>query len=349
MVVMNNPLLTKGEGRQGFPTKYILYHRTHNDTCASTAGQARPTGEKSDSLDEVGGKGRVYFTMSSFPTKDPVYSLRNGCQVPVLAFGLYKIPATEDGEMVIRNAIENGYRHFDTASLYKNEAILGRAIRQSGIPRDQFFIASKVWNDAQKEGRAAVRASVEKSLKELDLGWIDGMYIHWPVPGRFVETYKELETLHHEGKVRNIGLSNFRTSDYQELVESGSLIVQPAINQIEVSPFMYRPDTISFFQQKQILVAASKALHRSVGIDKGIVKSIAGKYGVTSAQVMVRWSLQKQLIVVVKTSQTQRMKENRDVLSFSLTEEEMISLDSLTSEKDISDREELESQRRTGI
>lgn len=284
----------------------------------------------------------------STSSSDPGYTLRNGDPVPALAFGLYKIPATSEGETIILNAIVEGYRHFDTASLYGNEGVLGNAIRKSGIPRSDFFVASKVWNDAQKEGRKAVRASVERSLRELDLGWIDVIYIHWPVPGCFVDTYKELEAIYGEGKTRNIGLSNFGTTEYNELVQSGSLTVYPSINQIEVSPFMYRPETIKFFQEKQILIAASKALHRASGIGEGIVKSIADNHGVTPAQVLLRWSFQKRLIVVAKTSRSQRMKENRDVLKLSLTEEEIRALDSLTSEKDISDRQTLEIQRRTG-
>jgi diketogulonate reductase-like aldo/keto reductase len=288
--------------------------------------------------------------MATSPSNDPVYAMSNGKHVPALAFGLYKIPSTEEGEMTICDAIKNGYRHFDTASLYENERILGNAIRKSGIPRKDFFVASKVWNDAQKAGRTAVRASIEKSLRELDLEWIDAIYIHWPVPGCVIETYKEMQLLYQEGKIRSIALSNFGIAEYEELVNFGSTItVPPSINQIEVSPFMYRPETIDYFQERNILVAASKSLHRASGIEEGIVKSIADKHGVTSAQVMVRWSFQKRLIVVVKTSQSHRMKENRDVLNFSLTEEELNALDSLTSEKDISDREEIEIQRRNGI
>jgi diketogulonate reductase-like aldo/keto reductase len=287
--------------------------------------------------------------MTTSPSNDPVYAMSNGEQVPALAFGLYKIPSTAEGEMTICDAIKNGYRHFDTASLYGNERILGNAIRKSGIPRNDFFLASKVWNDAQKAGRTAVRASIEKSLRELDLGWIDAIYIHWPVPGCFIETYKELQLLYQGGKIRSIALSNFGIAEYEELVNFGSITVQPSINQIEVSPFMYRPETIKHFQERNILVAASKSLHRASGIEEGIVKSIADKHGVTSAQVMVRWSFQKRLIVVVKTSQSLRMKENREVLNFSLTEEEVNALDSLTSEKDISDRETIEIQRRNGI
>lgn len=129
--------------------------------------------------------------------------------VPQLAFGLYKIPSTPEGEEVVLQAIRAGYRHFDTASFYNNEAILGRAIKRSSIPRSDFFLCTKVWNDAQKAGRQAVRQSVESSLEQLSVDFIDLLLVHWPVPNHFVETYRELEMLHAEGKVKALGISNF--------------------------------------------------------------------------------------------------------------------------------------------
>ncbi|KAL3944307.1 MAG: hypothetical protein SGBAC_001600 [Bacillariaceae sp.] len=282
-------------------------------------------------------------------SNDPFVTLNNGTHVPALAFGLYKIPATNEGEEIISNAIKCGYRHFDTASLYKNEQILGNAIRKSGVARDHFVVASKVWNDAQKEGRLAVRNSVEKSLKLLGLGWVDFVYIHWPVPECYVETYKELQVLHSEGKVRNIALSNFGIEEYQNLLQSKEMTILPTCNQIEVSPFMYRPEIIDFFEEQNIAVAASKALHRAVGMEEGVVASISRNHSVTPAQILVRWAFQKRLIVVVKTSQIQRMKENRSVLHFTLSDEEMQALDSLTSPKDIADRTALEFTRRNGV
>ena len=141
---------------------------------------------------------------------EPTLPMRNGTSIPQLAFGLYKVPASAEGEQIILDAIHAGYRHFDTASFYRNEGTLGRALKKSGLSRECFFITSKVWNDAQTKGRTAVCKSVEESLKALDFGgYFDLFLIHWPVPGRYVETYKELEMLHNEGKIHNLGLSNF--------------------------------------------------------------------------------------------------------------------------------------------
>ena len=282
-------------------------------------------------------------------TIEPRLEMANKSSVPQLAFGLYKVPADEEGENIISDAIAAGYRHFDTAAFYGNEATLGRAIKKSGIARQDFFLASKVWNDAQKEGRVGVRRSVEKSLAEMDCGgYFDLFYIHWPVPGYFVDTYKELQDLYKMGKILNLGLSNFGPAEYEAILHDEEITIPPAVNQIEISPFMYRPAIIKYFQDRNIIMAASKALHRGSQLD-GIVKEIAETLSVTPAQVMLRWGLQKQLIVAAKTSNALRMQENRDILRFSLTDHEMSLLDSLTTQEDIRTREELEDERRKGM
>jgi diketogulonate reductase-like aldo/keto reductase len=143
---------------------------------------------------------------------EPTLIMSNGIPIPQLAFGMYKIPATDEGETIVGHAIKAGYRHFDSASSYENESTLGRALKKSGIPRENFFICSKVWKDPQIHGRQAVRKSVEESLAALDNrddGYLDLFLMHWPVPGYHVETYKELELLHQEGKIRSLGISNY--------------------------------------------------------------------------------------------------------------------------------------------
>lgn len=252
-----------------------------------------------------------------------------------------------------------GYRHFDTASYYGNEATLGAALKQSGIPREEFFICSKVWNDAQKQGSDAVRKSVMQSISLLDFGgYFDLFLVHWPVPGCFVDTYKELELLHKEGYLKNLGLSNFSPQEYEELMrEHNNITVPPVVNQFEVSPFMYRPELVSYFQSKGVLVSSSKALHRGGGLDDSIIKQLSKKYRdrsrgclrirPTPAQIMIRWGIQKGLIVVTKTATSSRMIENRDVLQFTLSDEEMAMLDRLTSADDVEKREQLEIERKS--
>mmetsp|Transcript_7634 Transcript_7634/g.17533 ORF Transcript_7634/g.17533 Transcript_7634/m.17533 type:complete len:305 (-) Transcript_7634:358-1272(-) len=282
------------------------------------------------------------------PLTDPVVRASNGMLVPQLAFGLYKVPATDEGVTTILQAIQSGYRHFDTASYYGNEHTLGEAIAKSGISRWEFFVCSKVWNDAQKEGRQAVRVSVEKTLRLLNSDYIDLLLIHWPVPGCFVETYKELEVLLREGKIRGIGLSNFSVEEYEELVSSG-ISIAPIVNQFEVSPAMYRAGTVEYFQDRQIIVSASKSLHRGSSFEKTSVSEISQNHGVSPAQVMLRWGLQKGLVVVAKTSTKSRMTENRDIFNFCLSEDEMGRLDEMTTPEDVSAREDLERQRKTAL
>mmetsp|Transcript_3019 Transcript_3019/g.4452 ORF Transcript_3019/g.4452 Transcript_3019/m.4452 type:complete len:281 (-) Transcript_3019:1596-2438(-) len=275
---------------------------------------------------------------------EPTLHTMTGKVVPQLAFGTYKIPP--DGDEIILRAIENGYRHFDTASYYGNEATLGRAIQKSGLPRSNFYICTKVWNDAQKGGREAVRESVENSLRELQSEFVDLILIHWPVPGYFLETYKELELLHAEGKTKSIGLSNFVPSEYETLI-NGGIHVLPEVNQFEISPLMYREEDILFFKSRKILVSASKALNRGgKAFQNEPIFRLAEKYEVTEAQIMLRWGLQKGYIVVAKTSTPSRMVENRNLTSFSLTNNEIQELDQLTTAKAVEEREVLEQRRK---
>lgn len=207
-----------------------------------------------------------------------------------------------------------------------------------------------MWNDAQKLGRDSVRQSVERSIADLNFGtYYDLFLIHWPVPNYFVNTYKELELLHDEGKIRHIGLSNFSPSEYEELMAPRNNIkVPPVVNQFEVSPFMYRPRDVEYFQSKGILVSSSKALHRGEGFDHPTITEIISKrHNVTASQVVLRWGVQKGLIVVAKTSNFSRMMENRDILGFSLGQTEMAKLDAITTDEDVREREMLETERKT--
>ena len=301
----------------------------------------------------------------SIDDRDPAFKYDTAesrvVRIPRLAFGLYKVPNNTEGERIVVDAIQAGYRHFDSASVYGNEGAVGRAIQRCCGPssttsspivsRSELYISSKVWNDAQVQGRKAVRQSVLKSLQELQLEYLDCVYVHWPVPGRYIETYRELQQLFYEGKIRAIGISNFTIQEFQTLMAAPEIRILPDIHQFEVSPFMYRPHVIQYFQQVGIFVAASKALHRGVGIntaeaDSSIVDMIAADREVTSAQIMLRWGFQKNLVVLCKTSNPARMRENRDILSFELTANEMELLDGLTSAGDIEERSKLEEERK---
>jgi diketogulonate reductase-like aldo/keto reductase len=270
-----------------------------------------------------------------------------GATIPQLAYGLYLIPDSLEGETAIVDALAAGYRHFDSASFYGNEAMLGRALGRSTIPRHELFITSKVWNDAVKQGRAAVRGSVEKSLKDIGTDYFDLFLVHWPVPGYFVDAYKELEVMQAEGKLRAIGISNFNQQEYEELARAVS--VTPAVNQIEVSPFMYRKEDVDYFQKNGIVVVAHKALNRAGAFSRKEIVDLADKHSVTAAQIMIRWGLQKGLVVTSKTVSRTRMSENRSVASFELDSEDMALLDSLTTEEDLQRAQEEEFTTKTSL
>lgn len=269
--------------------------------------------------------------------------------IPRLAFGLYKVPADESGVEIILQAIKTGYRHFDAATVYRNTATLSKALRLSGIPRSEFFLATKIWNDAVAKGRDAVRASVVKELTDLGFGdadsYFDLVYIHWPVPGHFVEAYQELELLHREGKIRGLGLSNFNAEEYRELMES--ITIPPVVTQFEVSPVMYRADLVEFFHNEGLVVVASKSLGRTSGFEEAPIAMLSNKHMVSPAQIMLRWAVQKALVPICKTSHVDRMRENRSIQHFSLDETEMEALDALTSQDAIKERNALEATRKS--
>ncbi|KAG7355474.1 glyoxal reductase [Nitzschia inconspicua] len=266
--------------------------------------------------------------------------------IPALCFGLYKVPNDLEGEQIVLNAIdEAGYRSLDSAPIYGNEETVGNALAKcTSVGRSDLFIASKVWNDAQRRGRSAVRESVEKSLQDLQCNYLDICYVHWPVPEHFVETYKELQLLQNEGKIRYLGISNFNVEEYERLTGSDGVSIKPLIHQFEISPFMYRPERIKYFQDKGILLAASKALHRATDLDKGVsaVGAIADNHGISAAQVLLRWSLQKGFMPLSKTSKLDRMRQNRDIFGLNLSKSEIEILDSLTEDSSIRSREERE-------
>lgn len=241
-------------------------------------------------LRETGKLPRAGMLATPLTRREPILHLHSGAIMPQLAFGLYKVPNDEDGVETILNAIRAGYRHFDSAPIYGNEAALGNALRKCGIPRSCFFITSKVWNDAVRNGQ--VQESVQRSLQVVGCEYFDLYLVHWPVPGHFVDAYKVLEQMYFKGKLKSVGLSNFSPEDYEELLKN-SITIQPSVNQIEASPMMYRQEWVSYFQSKGIIVYAHKSLNRATGLEASVLLRLAAKYFVTSAQIMLRWGLQK--------------------------------------------------------
>lgn len=235
-------------------------------------------------------------------------------------------PATE----VIGDALSVGYRCFDCAQFYENEKEVGAAFKAAGVARNELFLISKVWTTTIYEGEAAIRAQVDKTLADLQTDYVDLYLIHWPVPGKHVAAYKVLEQIRAEGKVRAIGVSNYTVEDYEELVASGITVV-PAVNQIEINPFLYRKNTINFFQSKGVVMQAYRSLRQAKDLSHPVISAIATKHQRPASQILGRWCVQKKIVHMPKSENKGRMEENAQVFDFALDEGDMAQLDGLTT------------------
>lgn len=257
------------------------------------------------------------------------FTLNNGVNMPYLGLGVWQ---TRDGEEVIsavKWALDKGYRHIDTAAIYENEKGVGAGIKASGIPREEVFLVSKVWNTDQ--GYDATIRAFETSLRKLDTDYLDLYLIHWPVQGKYKETWKALETLYREKRVRAIGVSNFLLHHLKDLLSDASEI--PMVNQMEFHPYLVQEDLLEFCRDKGIQYEAWSPLMQGNIFEIGVFRELAEKYNKTIAQVVLRWDLQKGVVTIPKSSNKQRIAENAEVFDFALSEEDMARLDALDRSK----------------
>ena len=256
---------------------------------------------------------------------EKMITLNTGALMPRLGLGLYKTASGSELENAFDSALLMGYRLFDTASAYKNEEGLGAAIVRSGIARDQIFVTTKVWNNAQRIGN--VQGAFDRSLERLGLDYVDLYLVHWPVPGCYLDTWRCCEEILASGKAKAIGVSNFSEYELDDLMEHSDII--PAVNQIEFHP-LYNQDGIRTFCQKNgIAVQAYAPLARGAYLDRDVLKKIAAKYNRSTAQVGLRWILQKGVAVIPKSDHIERILENSQIFDFELDEVEMKTIDGL--------------------
>ena len=246
-------------------------------------------------------------------------TLNNGVTIPILGFGVFQIPASETKQAVL-DAIAAGYRHFDTAQAYANEREVGQAIAESGLPREEFFITSKVWLD--NYGYEKAYQSVLDSLEKMGLDYLDLMLLHQPFSD-YYGAYRALEDLYREGKLRAIGVSNFypdRLSDLAAFTE-----ITPQINQVETHPFNQQIFAQENMEKNKVQIEswATFAEGRNGIFTNPVLEEIGRKYGKSTAQVMVRWQVQRGIVCLTKTVKPERMKENLDVFDFELSDVDM--------------------------
>lgn len=261
---------------------------------------------------------------------DPIPSLRmrTGRTIPQIGLGVYKVPPGEVADAVV-TALDAGYRHIDTAALYGNEAGVGEGIRRSHIPRDDLFLTTKVWDD--DHGFDATLRAFDESARRLGVDEVDLYLIHWPVPSRdlYVDTWRALERLHAEGRARSIGVSNFHPHHLERLARESDIV--PAVNQIELHPWLPQKATRAYHRRHGILTEAWSPFARGTVLADATLSRVARKHSVTPAQVVVKWHLQLGNVVIPKSVTPDRIRSNIDVGGFELDSADLDAIDSVES------------------
>ena len=259
---------------------------------------------------------------------DTNIELNNGIMMPRLGLGTWQIEEGDEVYRAVSAAIDEGYRLIDTAAIYGNEAGVGQAVIESAVPREEIFVTTKLWNDSQ--GADSTLDAFETSLNKLGLEYVDLYLIHWPTPkrGKFVKTWKVLEQLLADGKVRSIGVSNFKPDHLQELLDATDVI--PAINQVELHPRLQQRETREFCKQHDITIQSYSPLMQAGDIlENDALLSIAEAQQKSVAQVMLRWHLQSGLVPIPKSSNPARIAENFQVFDFTLSDDQIDTIDEL--------------------
>ena len=256
-------------------------------------------------------------------------TLANGVEMPYFGLGVFLTKEGKEVENSVTWALETGYRHIDTAAIYGNERGVGNAIKTSGIPRKEIFITTKAWNGNMRSN--TVMQGFEESLERLQTDYVDLYLIHWPVRGKFKETWKIFEEIYRSGRTRAIGVSNFLIHHLEDLFTEAE--VMPMVNQVECHPFLVLQDLQDFCKSRKIVYEAYSPLMRGAIVEVPLLQNLSIKYNKTPAQIALRWNLQKEIITIPKSASKERIRENADIFDFELSSEDLKSIDSLDRNK----------------
>ncbi len=260
-------------------------------------------------------------------------ALHNGVNMPWLGLGVFQVEEGSELIQAIKAAIAHGYRSIDTAAIYQNETGVGQAIKEAlqdnNLSREDLFVTSKVWTADM--GYEETIAAYETSLAKLGLEYLDLYLIHWPVKGKYKETWRALETLYKEGRVKAIGVSNFQIHHLEDVMKDAE--IKPMVNQVELHPYLSQQPLLSFCKEQGIQLEAWSPLMQGQLLDQPVLKQIAAKYGKSVAQVIIRWDLQRGIITIPKSTKEHRIIENVDVFDFQLTEEDMTLINDLNQDQ----------------
>jgi diketogulonate reductase-like aldo/keto reductase len=246
--------------------------------------------------------------------------LNNGLEMPIIGIGTWKI-SSQDAGKAISAALEAGYRHIDTAMIYRNEAAIGEALKAASVPRAEIFLTTKLWND--DHGYDAALRGFEASLERLDMEYVDLYLVHWPRGGQLKETWRAMEEIYGQGRAKAIGVSNYGVEDLRETMEDSSIV--PAVNQIELHPFNLRQQQpiIDFCHDHDIAVEAYSPLTRGKHFDNPVLVKMSEKYGKSPAQILIRWDIQMNFITIPKSDNPAHIRANIDVFDFEISAEDM--------------------------
>ncbi len=256
----------------------------------------------------------------------PSVPLNDGNSIPTLGFGVFKVPPA-DTEQAVSTALQAGYRHIDTAAMYGNERETGRAVAASGVPRDELYLVTKLWNSEQ--GYDSTLAAFDASIERLGIDYLDLYLVHWPMPkaNKFVDTFKAFAHLRDQGRIRSIGVSNFEPEHLAVLVDATGIV--PAVNQVELHPRLPQNELRKVHARLGIATEAWGPLGQGSLLTDPAVTAVAGDVGRTPAQVLIRWHIQLGNIVIPKSVNPQRIASNFDVFDFELSEKDMATISSL--------------------